>query len=205
MNLILHQLKTAFLLFIIFTILTGIMYPFIVTEVAQIFFPWQANGSLIQKNNQLIGSLLIGQSFSSEEYFWSRPSATIPFPYYAEHSMGSNLSISNPIFIADVKKRIEMLRKTNNDSSLIPIDLVTASGSGLDPEISPMAAYYQVPRIAKARHISEKQIISLIQSLTQNRVLCILGESRVNVLLLNLALDQWHANLLPKKNKGKSI
>lgn len=184
------QIKTAFMLLLVFSILTGVIYPVLVTVIAQVIFPFQANGSLIINDNKLVGSQLVGQYFSSPNYFWGRPSATSAYPYNAQASSGSNMGPSNPDFIATVTARINTLHQADaQNRDLIPVDLVTASGSGLDPEISPLAAYYQVPRIAKARGISEQDVQSLIQALTKGRTLGILGEPRVNVLNLNIALD----------------
>jgi K+-transporting ATPase ATPase C chain len=184
------QIKTAFILLILFSLLTGVIYPLLVTGMAQILFPYQANGSLIINNGKIIGSQLIGQSFTSPGYFWGRPSATTPYPYNAANSTGSNMGPSNPDFIKLVYSRVDTIRQADPENrDRIPVDLVTASGSGLDPEISPLAAYYQVPRIAKARGMSEQDIQSLIQQLTKNRTFGILGEPRVNVLNLNIALD----------------
>ena len=184
-----NQLKIALILLVSFTLLTGLIYPVAVTGVAQLLFSKQANGSLIEQNGKTVGSALIGQSFTDPSYFWGRPSATSPYPYNGEASSGSNMGPSNPDFLTTVKDRIAHLREFDLQTRLIPIDLVTASGSGLDPEISPLAAFYQVPRIAKIRQISENDLQVLIQSLIQNRTLGILGEPRVNVLQLNLALD----------------
>jgi len=185
-----EQIKTAVILLLLFTVLTGLIYPAIVTGVAQFLFSWQANGSLIMKNGTATGSLLIGQSFTDPKYFWGRPSATSPFPYNAENSSGSNLGPSNPDLFTAVQSRIDILKKSDpKNSDLIPIDLVTSSASGLDPEISPLAAMYQVPRIAKARHIQELIIQKLIEDAIEPRTLGMLGEPRVNVLKLNLALD----------------
>ncbi len=187
---VLKQLKTAMILLLILTLLTGLLYPVIVTSIAQLFFPFQANGSLIKNNNQFIGSQLIGQSFTKENYFWGRPSATTPFPNNPENSLGSNLSAVNLDFLSTVKTRIALLQQHDpKKQKIIPVDLVTASASGLDPEISPFAAMYQVSRIAKARKISEQKILVLIRQLTKNRYLGVLGEPRVNVLQLNLALN----------------
>lgn len=185
-----NQMKTALILLISLMLLTGLIYPLIVTGLAQFFFPTQANGSLIQQNGLIIGSRLIGQSFSSPAYFWGRPSATTPFPYNGGASLGSNSGPSNPGFLASVKDRVTQLNafktKTNQ---LVPVDLVTTSGSGLDPEISPYTAFYQVARVAKTRHIPEKELHALIISQIKSRTWGILGEPRVNVLQLNLALD----------------
>lgn len=185
------QLKTSVILLLLMTILTGVIYPSLITVIAQTLFPWQANGSLIKNNNKVIGSALIGQSFNGANYFWSRPSATLPFPYNAANSGGSNLGPSNPALADLVKIRIANLRQSEpQNKELIPVDLVTASGSGLDPEISPAAAYYQASRVAEARNLSLVQVHQLIDTFTQKPTFDILGEARVNVLELNLALDQ---------------
>lgn len=185
------QLKTAFLLLIIMTIFTGLIYPAFVTAVAQLLFPWSANGSLIKQNNTIIGSKLIGQSFTESKYFWGRPSATSPYPYNALLSSGSNLGPTNPTLILLIKQRAAVLREADPENKqLIPVDLVTASASGLDPDISPLAAYYQIHRIAKARGLSDEVVKQLIDSHITGSVFGILGEPRVNVLQLNIALDQ---------------
>jgi len=191
----LRQIKVAFLVLILFTIMTGLIYPLVVTGFAQLFFPWQANGSLIEQNDKIIGSALIGQSFDSPDYFWGRPSATSPYPYNAEASSGSNMGPSNPSFLETVKERALAIKKSDLENHLlIPVDFVTASGSGLDPEISPLAAYYQVPRIAKAHRISEEAIRELIQNQIKNRTFILLGEPRVNVLQLNIALNNLRSS-----------
>lgn len=185
------QIKTALLILILFTLITGIIYPFVVTGIAQLFFPWRSNGSLLIDNGELVGSKLIGQSFTDPKYFWGRPSATTPYPYNAESSAGSNLGPANPALLAIVKERTLVLQQTEpHNPQPIPVDLVTASGSGLDPEISPLAAFYQLPRIAKARNLSELQLQQLVQRLIEPRFLGVLGEPRVNVLQLNIALDK---------------
>jgi K+-transporting ATPase ATPase C chain len=190
MKIIIKQIRTAARLLAIFIILTGIIYPGIVTGIAQLLFPWQANGSMIEMNNKMYGSKLIGQGFTQAKYFWSRPSATTPFAYNAESSAGSNLSVSNPQLIAQVQARIKVLKQSDpKNKNLIPVDLVTASGSGLDPDISPAAAFYQVSRIARARHISEQSVQSLIYLFMNKCSSPLLSEKRVNVLQLNLALD----------------
>jgi K+-transporting ATPase ATPase C chain len=189
-----YQIKNALLLLLFFTILTGLIYPSLVTGIGQLFFPWQSNGSLIKQNGKAIGSVLIGQSFTDPNYFYSRPSATTPFPYNGEASSGSNMGPSNPTFLAAIKERVTHFKKMNSNNALIPVDLVTSSASGLDPEMSPLAALYQVPRIATLRHLPEKDIQQLIQHLTQKRTLGFLGEPRINVLELNLALDNLRIN-----------
>lgn len=196
----LQQIKMAFLLLALMTVLTGLIYPMVVTGIAQLLFPWQANGSMMIKNGEPVGSLLIGQPFSDPRYFWGRPSATSPFPYNAANSSGSNLGPSNSDYLAMVKDRIKRLQGDQLNVNKIPVDLVTASGSGLDPDISPLAAFYQTSRVAKARHVSEKEVNDLILSLQKKRTLGILGEPRVNVFELNLALEH---NLIAGSNKRK--
>jgi K+-transporting ATPase ATPase C chain len=186
---ILRQIKTSFIILLFFTLLTGIIYPLIVTGVAQLIFPWKANGSIIENNGKSIGSLLIGQSFADPRYFYSRPSATLPFPYNGGASLGSNMGPSNPLFIALVKERALNFQTIDSSNLLVPVDLVTASGSGLDPDISPYAAFYQIQRIAKLRNIPEIEIKQVVEQLIQGRQWGIFGEPRVNVLQLNLALD----------------
>jgi len=184
------QFKIAFLALILLSLLTGIIYPLLITGLAQLIFPWQANGSLIKQGDKIIGSALIGQSFSDPKYFWGRPSATSPFAYNAENSSGSNLGPTNPALFTAVQGYIATLRQADPENQmLIPVDLVTTSGSGLDPEISPLAALYQIPRIAKARGVTEQELLALVKNGTKNRTLGILGEARVNVLQLNLAVD----------------
>lgn len=190
-RLAMKDLKIALYLFLFLTVLTGVIYPLVVTGFAQIFFPRQANGSLIKQGDKIVGSLLIGQSFTDLSYFLGRPSATSPFPYNGESSSGSNMGSSNPDFIKLINERVLALRQFDLDKkSLIPVDLVTASGSGLDAEISPLAAFYQIPRIAKIRHIAAKDLQNLIRQHIINRTFGFLGEPRVNVLQLNIALDQ---------------
>jgi K+-transporting ATPase ATPase C chain len=175
---------------VVFTVITGVIYPLVVTGVAQLVFPHQANGSLLIDNGKTVGSSLIGQSFSSPKYFWARPSATSPMPYNAANSSGSNLGPLNPALTENVKARITQLKAADAASKqAVPVDLVTASGSGLDPDISPAAAEYQVSRVAKTRNIDESEVRKLIAEYTRDRQLGILGEPRVNVLELNLALD----------------
>ncbi|MFJ1269552.1 potassium-transporting ATPase subunit KdpC [Legionella lytica] len=194
-----NQMKTALILLILISVLTGFIYPLTVTGLAQIFFPWKANGSLIKQNNQWIGSQLIGQPFSDAAYFWGRPSATTSYPYNGAASSGSNLAASNPDFLSIVKERMTHLRQADpQNEQAVPIDLVTASGSGLDPEISPLAAKYQVPRIAKIRQLPEADIYQLVEQYSKPRTWRILGEPRVNVLELNLALDNLRSINAPK-------
>lgn len=184
------QVKTAIMLLLLMTILTGLVYPVLVTGIAQILFPAQANGSFIKQDNKIVGSKWIGQYFTEPKYFWGRPSATAPFPYNAAASSGSNLGPTNPALLTAVKGYIARLREADpHNSNPIPVDLVTASASGLDPEISPAAAFYQVPRIAAARNLSESKVNTLVRQFIKQRQWGILGEPRVNVLQLNLALD----------------
>ena len=175
---------------IVMTLITGVAYPLLVTGVAQVAFRHQANGSLVEKDGKVLGSALIGQPFTDAKYFWSRPSATSPMPYNGAASSGSNQGPTNPALKDAVEGRVKALRDAGGDASKpVPVDLVTASGSGLDPHISPAAAEYQIPRISKARGIPEERIRDLVRAHTQGRQLGILGEPRVNVLELNLALD----------------
>ncbi len=184
------QLRSALTMFFILTILTGLAYPLAVTGIAQLLFPHQANGSLIYKDGKPIGSTLIDQPFDDPKYFWSRPSATAPFPYNAAASSGSNLGPTNPALTEAVKSRVANLKSTDpgNDTP-VPVDLVTASGSGLDPHISPAAAEYQVRRVARARGREEAFVRTVVRQHTEGRQFGMLGETRVNVLALNLALD----------------
>jgi potassium-transporting ATPase KdpC subunit len=186
------HLKPAILLFIALSLMTGVLYPAIVTGLAQILFPSQANGSLIvDRAGKIVGSKLIGQPFSNPKYFWGRPSATAPFSYNAGASSGSNLGPANPVLVDAVKIRIQALKDADPDNKApVPVDLITASGSGLDPHISPEAAHYQISRVAKGRHLSIDQVRKLVIANTESRQLLILGEPRVNVLNLNLALHQ---------------
>lgn len=184
------HLRIALLMLLVFSVLTGVLYPLAVTGITQALFPSQANGSLIRRDGAVLGSALIGQPFSEAKYFWSRPSATTPFPYDPQSSGGSNLGPTNPALLDQVKDRVTALRAADpQQSGPVPVDLVTASASGLDPDISPAAAEYQVPRVAEARHMSEKQVRALVEKYTHARQLGFLGEPRVNVLELNLALD----------------
>ena len=183
-------IRPAIVLFLVLTVITGLIYPLVVTGIAQVLFPQQANGSLIVKNGQAVGSQLIGQPFDDPKYFWGRPSATGPFPYNAAASSGSNLGPSNPALTDAVKARMDTLKAADPaNTQPIPVDLVTSSASGLDPHISPAAAVYQVTRIARARGLDEAAVRQLVGQYTQGRDLGVLGEPRVNVLELNLALD----------------
>jgi potassium-transporting ATPase KdpC subunit len=185
------QLKPAFIMLLIWTAITGVVYPALVTTLAQGLFPSQANGSLL-KNEQgkPVGSALIGQPFADARYFWGRPSATSPIPDNGAASSGSNLGPTNPALADAIKARVQALKEADpNNQAAVPIDLVTASGSGLDPHISPAAAHYQIERVAQARRISTAKISELIEKNTEKRLWGVLGEPRVNVLKLNLALD----------------
>ncbi len=184
------HLRPALTLFGLLTLLTGVLYPLAMTGLAQAFFPWQANGSLLRRDGKPVGSALIGQAFSDPGYFWGRPSATIPFPYNAAASGGSNLGPNNPALWAAVAARVAALHRVNPaNTAPVPVDLATASGSGLDPHISPAAADYQAARVARARGLDEAVVRRLIAEATEERTFGVLGEPRVNVLRLNLALD----------------
>jgi K+-transporting ATPase ATPase C chain len=191
----LAQLRAAAVSLAIFTVLTGIAYPLLVTGIAQAAFPSQANGSLIVQNGKAVGSRLIGQTFDDPKYFWGRLSATVDanskaLPYNAGASGASNLGPTNPALVDEVKGRLDALAAADPDTKdPVPVDLVTSSASGLDPDISPAAALYQVHRVAKARGLDEARLRALVESHTQDRTLGVLGEPRVNVVELNLALD----------------
>jgi potassium-transporting ATPase KdpC subunit len=186
----LAHVRAAVVSLVVFTVVTGIAYPVVVTGIAQLVFPHQANGSLIVKDGKPVGSTLIGQPFDDPKYFWSRPSATSPFGYNAGASGASNLSPTNADLIKTVQGRVDALRAADpGNTAPVPVDLVTASGSGLDPDISPAAALYQVGRVAKARKLDEAVVRSLVAQHTQGRQLGLFGKPRVNVLALNLALD----------------
>ena len=184
------QLRPALMVLAVLTLITGLLYPLAITGIAQVLFPRQANGSLILIDGKPVGSSLIGQPFDAPKYFWGRPSATSPFPYNAAASSGSNLGPTNDALIKAVQARIDAFKAVDPDNSLpLPVDLVTASGSGLDPHISPASAEYQMRRVARIRGMEEAAVRQLVSQHTEGRQLGILGEPRVNVLALNLALD----------------
>ena len=187
----LRQLRIAIMMLLVFSALTGLIYPLAMTGLAQVIFHDRANGSLIEQGGKAVGSELIGQPFDDPKYFWGRPSATGPYPYNAASSTGSNLAVSNPALSDAIRDRVAKLRESGVPADQpIPVDLVTASGSGLDPHISVAAARIQVPRVARARGLKEETIERLVVENTEGRQLGILGEPRVNVLKLNLALDR---------------
>lgn len=187
-------IRNAFVMLLLMTVLTGAAYPLVATGLAQAIFPAQSNGSLVMKDGKAVGSSLIGQSFTEPKYFWGRPSATTPMADNGASSTGSNLGPTNPALTDAVKQRIDALRAADpgNDAP-VPVDLVTASGSGLDPEISPAAAQYQLMRVAKARGVEPAKVQQLVVQATTGRQFGLLGEPRVNVLQLNLALDALQA------------
>jgi K+-transporting ATPase ATPase C chain len=183
--------RPAVIFMVVMTVLTGVIYPLVITGIAQVVFPTQANGSLIYEGDRLVGSALIGQPFDDPKYFWSRPSATGPFPYNAAASSGSNLGPIEPNLTAAFKSRVEALKLAGpGNEKPIPVDLITASSSGLDPHISPAAADFQVSRVAKARGLQENDLRELVTKHTERRTLGLLGEERVNVVTLNLELNR---------------
>jgi K+-transporting ATPase ATPase C chain len=184
------ELRTALLALLVLTVLTGLIYPLLITGLAKVAFARQSGGSLIEQQGKIVGSSLIGQPFDAPKYFFSRPSATSPTPYNAASSSGSNLGPTNPALRDAVKARVAVLQALDPDNpALIPVDLVTASGSGLDPDISPAAAAYQAPRVARVRGVSLVRVNELIAAHTSGRALGVFGEPAVHVLELNLALD----------------
>lgn len=189
----LREFKPAVMIFVVLTIVTGLLYPLLVTVIGQTAFPHQANGSLIEQDGKAVGSALIGQPFSDPKYFWGRASATGPFPYNAAASSGSNQGPLNPALADAVKARIQALHDADpGNTAPVPVDLVTASASGLDPQISPAAAEYQINRVARARNFETQVVRDLVAKYTEGRQLAVLGEPRVNVLELNRALDAMH-------------
>lgn len=200
----LKEIRPAIILLVALTFITGVIYPFAMTGIAHVIFPIQSQGSLVEENGRIVGSALIGQQFQSDRYFHGRPSATVapdpndptktvPAPYNAANSGGSNLGPTNKSLIERVQGDMDRLQQ-ENPSAEVPIDLVTTSGSGLDPHISPAAALFQVPRVAKTRNMSEDSVRRLVDEHVEGRTLGILGEPRVNVLALNLALDRAAAH-----------
>jgi K+-transporting ATPase KdpC subunit len=191
MLMIRRQIRPAVIFLLIFVVITGIVYPLVTTGIAQIFFPFRANGSIITAGGQPIGSELIGQPFDQPQYFWGRLSGTSDFPYNASASGGTNYSATNDKLIRQAQQRINALKNIDpNNTQPIPVDLVTASASGLDPHISVAAAQYQVNRVARTRGISPESVLKMVAQYTEKPTLGFLGESRVNVLKLNLALDE---------------
>jgi K+-transporting ATPase ATPase C chain len=185
------MIRPAVSVFVLLTVMTGVVYPLAVTGVAKVAFPAQAAGSLIVKDGQVVGSSLIGQNFSDPKYFWSRPSATSPMPYNGNGSSGSNLGPLNPALVDAVKGRVDALKAADPGNALpVPVDLVTASASGLDPHISVAAARYQAARVARVRGLAPEAVATLIAQHTEDRLFGLLGEARVNVLALNLDLDR---------------
>jgi K+-transporting ATPase ATPase C chain len=186
-----RELKVSLVMLLVLTIVTGVIYPLAVTGLGALLFPRAAGGSLIERQGRTVGSRLIGQPFDDPRYFWGRPSATGPVAYNAAASSGSNLGPTNPAKFEAVRARVEALRAADpGQTAPVPIDLVTASGSGLDPDISPAAAAFQVPRVARSRGLDEDTVRRLVAAATRERDLGLLGEPRVNVLALNLALDE---------------
>jgi potassium-transporting ATPase KdpC subunit len=199
----LREIRPAIIVLVALTLVTGLVYPLAMTGIAQVIFPHQARGSVIESGGKVVGSVFIGQNFTSDKYFHGRPSATtapdpadatktVAAPYNAANSGGSNLGPSNKALIDRVQGDLDKLKK-ENPSAPVPADLVTTSASGLDPEISPETAFFQVPRVAKARNLTENRVRALVSDHVEGRLLGLLGEPRVNVLLLNLALDQLSA------------
>ena len=184
-----RELRPALVIFLLLTVLTGLLYPGVVTLIGQLAFPEHANGSIVMRDGMSVGSRLLGQPHSNPAYFWGRPSATGPQPNNGAVSSGSNLGATNPALEEAVRSRITALQAAGSGTGTVPVDLVTASGSGLDPHISPAAAEFQVARVARVRGIAESDVRKLVELATESRTFGILGEPRVNVLELNIALD----------------
>ena len=183
--------RPALVVFFLLSVLTGIVYPLVVTATARTLFPAQAAGSLVERDGKVVGSSLIGQNFGDPGHFWGRPSATAPMAYNASASGGANQGPLNPALVAAVRARVEALRAADPDpTAAVPVDLVTTSASGLDPHVSPAAALYQVPRVARARGLAAERVRSLVEQNVEGRLWGVLGEPRVNVLALNLALER---------------
>ncbi|NUX53704.1 potassium-transporting ATPase subunit KdpC [Paraburkholderia youngii] len=183
--------RPLIVIFAVLTVVTGLAYPAVMTAFGQAAFHDKANGSLIEQNGKVVGSQLIGQQFDAPQYFWGRLSATSPMPYNPQNSGGSNLGPNNPALLDEIKGRLAALKAAGTDMTKpVPVDLVTSSGSGLDPEISPAAAAYQLERVAHARHLAPSDVQALVERYTTGRQFGVLGEPRVNVLKLNLALDE---------------
>lgn len=190
MLILLNALRPAVVLFVILSAITGLVYPLLVTGIGRVAFPYQAAGSLIERDGRVVGSALLGQPFAQAGHFWSRPSATSPMPYNASASSGSNLGPNNPALVDAVRDRVAALRTADpSNTARVPVDLVTASASGLDPDISLAGAYYQAARVARARGMTENQVNALIATQALQPLAGFIGEPRVNVLRLNLALD----------------
>ena len=183
------QIRTALVLMLVMTVLAGLVYPLLMTAISQVIFPFQANGSLLKSGMTVVGSELIGQSFDQCDYFWGRLSATTPMPYNGSGSTGSNLGPLNPALIEEVKGRLVALRTDTSDTTRVPVDLCTSSASGLDPDITPAGAYYQIPRVAAARSLAPDMLRQLIAAHIEPRQFGVLGDPRVNVLALNRWLD----------------
>ena len=185
-----NLLRQTIMCLLILTVITGVVYPLVVTGIAQLIFPHQANGSIVFKDSDAVGSSLIGQQFDNPKYFWSRLSATSPMPYNGANSSGSNMGPLNPVLTDNIKARVAALQSYEPaNKTMVPVDLATSSGSGLDPDISLAAANYQISRVAKARNINEIEVKKLVVKYSKGRQLGVLGEPRINVLELNLALD----------------
>ncbi len=189
-----RHIRPALMMLLLLTLITGVLYPLVVTGIGQVLFPSRVNGSIIERNGKAVGSALIGQGFVSPKYFWARLSATSPFPYNAASSTGSNYGPLNPALLKSVKDRVDLLHAADPENTRpIPVDLVTASASGLDPHISIAAAMYQVQRVARARNLPEAKVRALVNLYSDRRSLGVLGEPGVNVVRLNLALDETSA------------